>query len=75
MKATKLAYKGHSLPTRFSDHAFLLATIGIYYAMGVPFGEGFLPTSDTSGHLCTESLLVKEESAKKAGLSGQKARL
>ena len=52
MKATKLAFKGHSLPARFSDHGFWLATIGVYYAMGVPFGEGFLPTSDTSGHLC-----------------------
>ena len=51
MKVTKLAYKGHSLPARFSDHGFWLATIGVYHAMGVPFGEGFLPTSDTSGHL------------------------
>ena len=42
MKTTKLAFKGHSLPARISDHGFWLASIGVYHATGVPFPEVFL---------------------------------
>ena len=52
MKATKLAFKGHSLPARISDHGFWLATIGVYHATGVPFPEVFFAVGDKSGHLC-----------------------
>ena len=51
MKATKLAFKGHSLPARISDHGFWLATIGVYHATGVPFPEVFFAVGDKSGHL------------------------
>ena len=51
MKATKLAFKGHSLPARISDHGFWLATIGVYHATGVPFPEVFFAVGDESGHL------------------------
>ena len=52
MKATKLAFKGHSSLARISDHGFQVATIGVYHATGVPFPEGFFAVGDNSGHLC-----------------------
>ena len=51
MKATKLAFKGHSSLARISDHGFQVATIGVYHATGVPFPEGFFAVGDNSGHL------------------------
>ena len=52
MKATKLAFKGHSSLARISDHGFQVATIGVYHETGVPFPEGFFAVGDESGHLC-----------------------
>ena len=51
MKATKLAFKGQWLPVWFSDHGFSVATIGIYHAMGVPFGFSFVAVGDNPGYL------------------------
>ena len=42
---------GSSLPLGFGDYGFQVTTIGVYHAMGVPFGEGFLFTRDIWGHL------------------------
>ena len=59
MKAAKVVFKGHSLPSRFGDHGFQVATIGVYHATGVPFMLGFFAVGDNPGHLCLCTEVVK----------------